>query len=84
MRLEMESRLIRETAIMTNVSGLCGTFPVPWEKGEMPRFAMSFWLLDLLTILSQLFRQAQLFLLCVGLEVPSRFVSDAPRKQFST
>lgn len=50
----------------------------------MPGFAMSFWLLDLLTILSQLFRQAQLFLLRVGLEVPSRFVSDAPRKQFST
>lgn len=37
--------------------------------------AMSFWLLDLLTVLSQLFRQAslkalQLFLLCAGPAVP--------------
>lgn len=74
MRLELESWLIRETANITNVLCSCGAFPVPWEKGEMPCFAMSFWLLDLLAVLSQLFRQAQLFLLCVGLAVPSRFV----------
>lgn len=74
MRLELESWLIGETAIITHVLCPCGTFPVPWEKGEMPCFAMSFWLLDLLTVLSQLCRQAQPFPLWVGLEVPSRFV----------